>query len=83
MNDLVHVAAGAKIFSKIYHHQIPMHPDDICKTAITTPSGLYEYNRMPFVSGMPATPFNGKLTGRALSFCFAYQDDLELASKDE
>ena len=25
-----------------------MHPDDVAKTAQTTPFGLYEYNYMPF-----------------------------------
>ena len=43
---------GAKIFSKIdltqYFHQIPMHPESIAATAITTRYGNYEWTVVPF-----------------------------------
>ena len=43
--------AGAKIFSKVDlvhgYHQIPVHTDDLPKTALT-PFGLFEFLHMPF-----------------------------------
>ena len=52
IQDLHAQLAVMNIFPKIDlvrgYHQIPVAPEDIPKTAIITPVGLYEYLRMPF-----------------------------------
>ena len=52
MQDFSGRISGCKVFSKIDlrkgYYQIRMHPRDICKTAITTPFGLWEFKRLTF-----------------------------------
>ena len=52
IQDLSTNLSGAKVFTKVDlfrgYHQIPVHPADVPKTAITTPFGLFEFLRMPF-----------------------------------
>ncbi|KFD64266.1 hypothetical protein M514_23550 [Trichuris suis] len=88
IQDFTSTICGSKTFSKIdlvrAFYQIPMDPASIAKTAICTPFGLFEYLRMPFGLRNAAQTFQRLIDQvvRGLPFCYAYIDDLLVASKN-
>ena len=89
INDFTSNLFNKNIFSEIdlqkAFHQIPMNDDDISKTAIITPFGLFEYLKMPFGLRNSAQTFQRFIDHvlRGLDFCFPYVDNILIASTSE
>ncbi|XP_076058627.1 uncharacterized protein LOC143035646 [Oratosquilla oratoria] len=81
ITDITSFLHGAKIFSKLDlkgHYQVPMHPEDIPNTAVTTPFGTFTFN----YSCVGLRNFGDTLQRMMdgiqgdLPFCTCYADDV-------
>uniref|UniRef100_A0ABD2WRS1 Reverse transcriptase domain-containing protein n=1 Tax=Trichogramma kaykai TaxID=54128 RepID=A0ABD2WRS1_9HYME len=86
MRDFTYILQGKKVFTTLdllhAFNQIPMAPEDIEKTALITPFGLFEFLFMPFGLRNASQTFQ-KYVNQALgdlSYVFVYIDDVLFAS---
>ena len=87
MQDLTGALHGATIFSKMdllkSYFQVPVHPDDVPKTAIITPFGSYVFSYSTFGLRNAGATFQRLMDSILgdLPFCAVYVDDILIFSK--
>ena len=87
IGDLTAKLAGCHVFSKLDlrkgYHQVPVQPEDVHKTAVVTPFGMFEFLRMPFGLRNAGQTFQRMMDEilAGLDYCFVYLDDILVASR--
>lgn len=89
LQDFTYLLSGKKIFSKLdinrAYHAIEIAPEDVEKSAVTTPFGLFEFVRLPFGLRNASQSFQRFMNSKVLQgldFLFNYIDDILIASDD-
>lgn len=86
IQDFSHQLAGCSVFSTVdlvkAYNQIKVNPEDIPKTAQTTPFGLFEFEYMTFGLRNAAQTFQRFIDEvlLGLEFCYGYIDDILIFS---
>lgn len=89
LKDFTYLIAGKKVFARLdlnrAFHFIPVAPEDIEKTAIITPFGLFEFPRMTFGLRNAAQTFQRFMDSvvlNGLDFVYCFVDDLIIMAND-
>lgn len=90
IHDFANIMHKKRILSKVdlvrSFHSIAVAPEDVYKTAVITPFGLFEFLRMPFGlrnASQTFQRFMNEILAPIKDFCFAYIDDIIIASENE
>ena len=77
----------ATVFSKVDlvrgYHQVLVAEEDVSKTAVITPFGLFKFLRMPFGLKNAAQTFQRLMDSICQPFDFVYLDDIQVASSTQ